>query len=203
MNALSWFIDGRMRLMTMSFSKPATLFWMREEELRHAALREHAKQRVLAEALRAARRRCVGWRCDTLRAASRLQARISRGHARAGRTPGAEWPGDDTPVDDMPGGRAAPWREPGEPRSTPSCARAAARPRRTLRAITCRKAAQPGCRRVRRAAHSTRAGALGLLGSGRRDSLETSIRFLSYTVAEARRPWTCNGGPANGLTLKR
>ena len=28
MNALSWFIDGRMRLMTMSFSKPATLRWM-------------------------------------------------------------------------------------------------------------------------------------------------------------------------------
>ena len=26
MNARSWFIDGRMRLMTMSFSKPATLF---------------------------------------------------------------------------------------------------------------------------------------------------------------------------------
>ena len=28
MNALSWFIAGRIRLMTMSFSNPATLFWM-------------------------------------------------------------------------------------------------------------------------------------------------------------------------------
>ena len=28
MNARSWFIDGRIRLMTISFSKPATLFWI-------------------------------------------------------------------------------------------------------------------------------------------------------------------------------
>jgi hypothetical protein len=28
MNARSWFIDGRIRLMTSSFSNPATLFWM-------------------------------------------------------------------------------------------------------------------------------------------------------------------------------
>ena len=37
MNARSWFIDGRMRLMTMSFSKPADAPLDREEELGHAA----------------------------------------------------------------------------------------------------------------------------------------------------------------------
>ena len=28
MNARSWFIEGRIRLMTISFSKPATLLWI-------------------------------------------------------------------------------------------------------------------------------------------------------------------------------
>ena len=52
MNARSWFIDGRIRLMTMSFSNPATLFWIARKELGHAAGRELADQRVLAEATR-------------------------------------------------------------------------------------------------------------------------------------------------------
>ena len=52
MNAWSWFIDGRIRLMTMSFSKPADAPLDGEEELGHAAGRELADERVLAELAR-------------------------------------------------------------------------------------------------------------------------------------------------------
>ncbi len=55
MNAWSWFIEGRMRLMTMSFSKPADASLDGEEELGHAAGRELADERVLAELARKAR----------------------------------------------------------------------------------------------------------------------------------------------------
>ena len=87
MNAWSWFIDGRMRLMTMSFSKPGDAPLDGEEELGHAAGRELAQQRVLAEATgQPSPSASIRWhRPPSMTAGARLTAGWSRWAANAPR----------------------------------------------------------------------------------------------------------------------